>query len=220
MTPALRTLLALSLCDNYNRWIASLCEPHLEGWNNGEIGCGVGNVLQYLGDTVGIDSDKRMCLIARGITGSTRIFNESLADMHSSQHHNQGFCLVCVNVLEHIANDAVALRQIHDLLVPGGRLCLFVPAHRWLYGSVDSAVGHFRRYSKAELRQKMVDAGFSIQDLRWFNPLGIFGWAASNALRLRHPSLLSVMLFDKMVPILRKWQRPPTGLSLFAVGVK
>lgn len=222
MTPALRTLLALSLCDNYNKWIGDLCRPHLgDGIANAEIGCGVGNVLQYLGDTtVGFDPDNRVCMIARGVTGSPRIFNESLEAMHASQDHNQADCLVCVNVLEHIEHDYVALCQMRDLLKPGGKLCLFVPAHPWLYGSVDKAVGHYRRYTRRGVLDKMRLAGFGIVDVRWFNPLGVAGWAVNNLLKQKHPSLLSVMAFDKLVPILRKWQRPPVGLSLFAVGEK
>jgi hypothetical protein len=67
MTPALRTLLALSLCDNYSRWIASRCLPHL-GERNIEVGCGIGNVLQYLPNTVGVDLDGRSCDLVHALT--------------------------------------------------------------------------------------------------------------------------------------------------------
>jgi SAM-dependent methyltransferase len=215
VTPALRTLLALSLCENYNHWIADACRPFL-GYINIEVGCGIGNVMQHLGgNVVGMDVDEKRCALANALT-NLPTFTASLTEPSKVLYNT----VVCVNVLEHLPDDLAALKSIRSMLVPGGHLCLFVPAHPWLLGSVDRAVGHYRRYTMAGLRSKMVDAGFTVTEMHWFNPVGILGWAANNLLRREHPSLWNVMIFDKAVPILRLWQRPFTGLSIFAVGEK
>jgi hypothetical protein len=89
-----------------------------------------------------------------------------------------------------------------------------------LFGSVDRAVGHYRRYTMKELRDKMVAAGFTVTRIEYMNPVGIIGWAVSNLLRRQHPSLWSVMAFDQLVSVLKHLKRPLTGLSVFVVGTK
>ena len=59
--------------------------------------------------------------------------------------------IVCLNVLEHVEDDRGALRRLHAALAPGGRLLLLVPAHEWLYGAIDRAIDHHRRYERAGL---------------------------------------------------------------------
>ncbi len=56
--------------------------------------------------------------------------------------------IITVNTLEHIKDDFEALVNIHKILKEDGRLIVFVPALRELYGSLDRALGHYRRYSK------------------------------------------------------------------------
>ena len=62
-------------------------------------------------------------------------------------------------MLEHIPDDARALACIHRLLAPGGRLLLLVPAERYLYGTLDRALGHYRRYQRARPRFGPVSKG-------------------------------------------------------------
>jgi SAM-dependent methyltransferase len=216
MTPALRTLLALSLCDNYSRWIASRCLPHL-GERNIEVGCGIGNVLQYLPNTVGVDPDGRSCDLVHALTEKIAV-RFTLSELRKSAHDFDA--VVCINVLEHIEDDLEALSQMRGLLKPGGYACILVPAHQWLYGSLDASVGHVRRYGKSELQSKMVAAGFTVTRIEYMNPVGIIGWAVSNLLRRQHPSLWSVMAFDQLVSVLKHLKRPLTGLSVFVVGAK
>ncbi|GIK82041.1 MAG: methyltransferase domain-containing protein [Pseudorhodoplanes sp.] len=72
--------------------------------------------------------------------------------------------VVMQNVLEHIEDDAVALREVARLLRPNGLLVLEVPAGPQFYDSFDRLVGHFRRYRMRELTAKVRDAGFEILD--------------------------------------------------------
>jgi SAM-dependent methyltransferase len=66
------------------------------------------------------------------------------------------------DVLEHIDRDEEALRAMLEALRPGGGLVVTVPQHRWLWSEADAFAGHARRYTRGELTQRMLDAGFEL----------------------------------------------------------
>lgn len=72
------------------------------------------------------------------------------------------------DVLEHIEDDADALRRLRRMLVRGGRLYVTVPAHRWLWTSVDVTAGHHRRYTRRTLRRALTEAGFEVSFLSYY----------------------------------------------------
>lgn len=82
-----------------------------------------------------------------------------------------------LNVLEHIEDDAAALKSIYDAMAPGGRLLLYVPAFMQIYTEVDRQVGHYRRYTMPELMGKLETAGFAVDEARYVDSLGFFAWA-------------------------------------------
>src|SRR5207237_8366385 len=106
----------------------------------------------------------------------------------------------------------------------GGALCLFVPARQEIYAPLDKDFGHFRRYSKSELRAKLSRAGFDIVRLSYFNFIGYFAWWFIFCLmRKRTFKPSSVRGFDKLVfPVVHfvesKIVRPPIGQSLVAIA--
>src|SRR5262249_34691873 len=129
--------------------------------------------------------------------------------------------IVCFNVLEHIADDESTLRRLRELLAADGALLLLVPAHPFLYGTIDEAFGHERRYTKPELDRKLRDAGFGPAVLRHANPVGALGWLAQSRIRRRaRMSYNGLDLYDRMVPALRTLDTLPlpVGLSLWAVA--
>ena len=131
--------------------------------------------------------------------------------------------VVCINVLEHIPDDAGVLRAFAGILPSGGYLLLLVPAHPVLFGSLDRTVGHVRRYRANELRRALIDAGFAAAAVRYVNPVGALGWLVSaRLLRREHVPEGSLRLFDRVVPLLRAFDRIPLpfGLSVWAVARK
>jgi SAM-dependent methyltransferase len=129
--------------------------------------------------------------------------------------------VVCANVLEHVADDAASLRAMRAVLAPGGRVVLIVPALRALYGTIDVAIGHHRRYSRAEIDAKLRAAGLEVEHVSYFNLLGVAGWwLNARVLRRRSVPGLQARLNDRLVPLLRLERRlkPPIGMSLLAVG--
>jgi SAM-dependent methyltransferase len=129
--------------------------------------------------------------------------------------------VVCLNVLEHVADDRRALRRLHDVLAPGGRLLLLVPAHRRLHGSIDRAIGHVRRYERVDLEARLREAGFEVEAAAFLNRAGAVGWYLNSVLlRRRRVPGVQVRLQDLLVPLMRaEGALPlPFGLSLLAVG--
>ena len=71
-----------------------------------------------------------------------------------------------LNVLEHIEDDAAALRSLHAKLTDGGKLLIYVPAFPVLYTSMDAKVGHVRRYTRDTLMTRVTAAGFQHRSRR------------------------------------------------------
>jgi hypothetical protein len=125
--------------------------------------------------------------------------------------------------LEHIEQDETALRDIYDLLEPGGRLLLLVPAHPWLYGSLDQHLGHRRRYRREELRKRLETTGFRVVYLQYFNRIGILGWFLNSRIfRRKGLSSFQLRIYNLFVPLfkLERFFPLPFGISLLAVGEK
>ncbi len=66
------------------------------------------------------------------------------------------------DVIEHIPDDAAALRAFHRMLAPGGRVYVTVPAHAWLWSSADDHAGHQRRYTKPGIRDLFTRCGYDV----------------------------------------------------------
>lgn len=224
------TLNQLSSINRYNRWMYDQFAACL-GQKILEVGSGTGNITQFL------------------LTGNRQVFatdvlpnyHEELQIRFAGNHNIQigSFDLdriaprefvaspfdtvVCLNVLEHIEDDLFALRQMYESLQPGGHLALLVPAHQFLFGAFDKAVGHFRRYDKSGLRGRLVEAGFTVKSLKFFNAAATLPWFINGRLLQRdYLPNEQVSLADKLVPILKleKLFGPPFGISLIAIAQK
>ncbi len=66
------------------------------------------------------------------------------------------------DVIEHIEEDQRALEQMYRALKPGGGLLITVPQHQFLWSQIDAISHHKRRYEKADLLEKIANAGFRI----------------------------------------------------------
>jgi len=129
-----------------------------------------------------------------------------------------------VNVLEHIEHDAAEITTAVNLLEPGGRLCVFVPAMPSLYGSLDYKSGHYRRYTAQRLARLFREAGLTDIDVRYFDLLGVAPyWLMYRVLNVSRLDRVSSNGYDRVVvPLSRALQRvlrrPPRGKNLIAVA--
>jgi SAM-dependent methyltransferase len=121
------------------------------------------------------------------------------------------------NVLEHIEDDGAAAAAMARALRPGGRLMALVPAHPRLYGSLDRAYGHVRRYTPERLRSLARDAGLQVERLSYFNALGILGWWARSRVGARSLGAGSLRAYEALLALWRPIEQRielPVGLSL------
>ncbi|WP_298805062.1 bifunctional 2-polyprenyl-6-hydroxyphenol methylase/3-demethylubiquinol 3-O-methyltransferase UbiG [uncultured Pseudokineococcus sp.] len=127
------------------------------------------------------------------------------------------------NVLEHIEDDAGALRRLARLVEPGGTVVMFVPAYMQLYGDFDRRVGHVRRYTPATLRGAFERAGLAPRLVRPVNLLGgVAWWAAVRRGGVGTPKPGLVRVYDGVVvPVTRLLEKvvtPPFGQSVLGVA--
>ena len=215
----------------YLEWQMSRFLPDL-GQRILEIGCGVGGIVDLLPPkqmVVGIDIEDEVLRYAAERHGARaecrfeRLDFTALTDDDRSRLAAVRFdTIVCINLLEHIEDDVAALETMRSLLAPGGVLALLVPAHPALYGAYDKADGHFRRYRKRELDEKLRRAGFTPTWLRHFNAVGAVGWWIKyRLLRSEVHGGTDFRLMNALLPLLRPLERlipPPFGLSLTTVA--
>jgi len=133
--------------------------------------------------------------------------------------------IIYVNVLEHVPDDEGELRAVHRALAPGGRVFIFVPAFRWLYGGFDRRVAHVRRYTRPELEGKCAAAGFHVLKSVYFDLAGVAPWWIKYRL-LKSDSMEPglVKLYDRcFVPLVKVAERvvpPPLGKNVLLVAEK
>jgi glycosyltransferase involved in cell wall biosynthesis len=223
------TIRRLDSLKRYNKWIWERLRPFI-GQRVLEVGAGSGTMTRFLyGRELIVATDKETPYLDRLRNRFRRkpgIIIERL-DLDSDDALDltrYSFDTVtCINVLEHTNDDVAALRRVHALLQPGGRVVVFVPAGRDLFGSLDKGVGHQRRYERDEIIAKLGEAGFDIDDVSYQNQVAKMAWWVNSKL-LRRNALPSAQsrFFDYLVPLLQKVEgdHPSSGLSLIAIGRK
>jgi glycosyltransferase involved in cell wall biosynthesis len=222
-----RTLVRLARADRYNRWVFDQLAPWL-GERVLEIGAGIGSFTRYLvGRELIVATDlnpRYLRMIANSFEPHTRVevLPLDLRDFDPAPLAARGIdTILCLNVLEHVDDDAAALRRMHATLAPGGRLLLLVPAHPRLYGAIDRAIHHHRRYGRADLGARLEAAGFRVEHTAFLNRPGALGWYLNGVL-LRRSGVpgIQVRLQNLLVPLLRLEHVAPLpfGLSLLVVA--
>jgi glycosyltransferase involved in cell wall biosynthesis len=212
-----------------NRWILEQFRQYI-GKRVLEAGCGIGNFTELLLDRerlLCLDNDPLYVEMANWRLGhlenvTTLLRDLSQPDAYGDLAGEHLDTVVCLNVLEHIAPDEQVLRAYYDLLEPGGHAIILVPAHMWLYGPCDEAIGHVRRYSHAELHTKMQAAGFEVVMMEEFNRLGVPGWWLNKQLGRRDLNPRQMRLFELLLPLAKGMEalKLGRGLSLIGVGRK
>lgn len=214
---------------NYRRWLFEQVAPFV-GSRILEVGAGIGNYTEFL-----LDSEVIVCVEVHGEAASllqARFRPDPRVVVHhgdildpASRSLGKYRCdtAICFNVLEHIGDDLGALKNIAQILVPGGRLLLIVPALPFLFGTMDRALEHKRRYAVSSLRSVLTQAGYGIESISWMNLLGIAAWLLNGRiLRRSEESVAQIAFYDRVVvPRLRVIERmmcPPVGLSLVCVA--
>ncbi len=157
-----------------------------------DVGCGTGAVLDELAalgypQILGTDLDPHAialtatrlpegACVARAVAEALPLADSSV-DVLSS-----------LDVVEHLRDDVLALREYRRVLRPGGTLVLAVPAYMWAWSEHDVELGHERRYVRAELEEVVTAAGFVDVRARYFH-----SWLVPLAFALRRTPLRALV---------------------------
>ena len=226
----LSALVSMRGARRYNDWVFRKLAPYL-GDRIFEAGSGIGNVTQHLLQkelVVATDVNQMYLATLANVfhdCPNVRVEKFDLSDPagYDKFARDKFDTVLCINVLEHIEPDEQALKGFYRMLPPGGRVIILVPQGKWLFGPMDAALGHKRRYSKRELVSKMEQAGFKVEKLSGINRVSSLPWFFNGKI-LRRKSIpgIQVKIFDSFVTFARILDRvlPVPALSLIAVGRK
>ena len=197
-----------------------------------DIGCGTGAMLEEWmaqGPAVGTDLSPVALRFCRK-RGLRRVLLADATHLPFAEGTFAG--ISAMDVLEHIADDAAAMRECHRVCAPGGMMLITVPALRWLWSTRDERLAHQRRYHRAELMTVARQAGFTLVKCSYSSLSLFFPFAAIvllNRLMSRTPDfrqdvprlsgkanriLLALLLAEQW---LLRWVNYPFGVSLFCV---
>lgn len=168
------------------------------------------------------------CAEALALIPDTLVAEKRVGDARALPYADQSFdVVVAADLLEHIADDATVVREIHRVLNVGGSFVLTVPAFNWLFSARDTALGHVRRYNQQMLTSLLTN--FSQVDLGYWN-CALFVPVAIQRLMARHAKpgletftvpawinacLLTVLRLENW--LIAKRVRLPVGITLYAV---
>ncbi len=231
----LETLQRLSIANRYNKWmydsIKRFCfDPLLE------IGSGIGSISGFFIDDeqkiMLSDTEVEFCnFLSREFQDNSNLLGIVKIDLvHKdfdsvySNHFGKFSSVFSLNVVEHIDDDNLALKNAAKFLKPGGNLVILVPAYQILFNSIDRSLGHFRRYTKSGLTSLFKQNDFEIIHKKYFNLVGIIAWLISGAIQNNKsipPGQLK--LYNFFVPLFKMIDKMifhSAGLSVIVTGRK
>ncbi len=207
---------------NWKRYWRSQIVSFLEG-DVLEVGAGIGNNTRGLRSDgqrrwVCLEPDKLLLAQMRSDFEASppparcEPVEGTLADLDQGQRFH---AILYVDVLEHIPDDRAELERAASHLLPGGHLVILSPAHQWLFSKFDSAIGHFRRYTKASLLA-LTPAGLTPRRSRYLDSCGLW-LSLGNRLLARQslPTPKQILFWDRVVIPISRILDPLLG---YAVG--
>ena len=199
----------------WKRYYANILKPSIKG-NVLEVGAGIGSTTEYLCDG---SQAKWLCLEPDPSLFEklqNKIQNKELPPccyavkgvISDLQKDIKFDTILYIDVIEHIENDAVELRQAKEILTEGGHLIVLVPAHQFLYSPFDKTIGHFRRYNKKRLLSA-IPTDLQLRKLVYLDSIGLLASLMNKFfLRQDYPTIRQINFWNKvMVPISKTTDR-------------
>ncbi len=196
---------------NWKAYVASELGRHLSG-RVVEVGAGLGATTAALcnsgvSDWLCLEPDPEMARrVANDITeGLLPVVCRSRCGVVEDLGGEEYFDVALfIDVLEHIEDDREELQRVARRMDSGGRIVVLSPAHQWLFSPFDAAIGHFRRYRRADA-VKLNPAGWILERADYLDSAGLV-LSLVNKLLLRRamPTLGQVLVWDRaVVPVSR-----------------
>ena len=225
---------------NYDKYQFSLFKKYLGG-RILEIGAGGGRIsnlvirdIQFEEFVISEPSPNFMARLKQRFAGTPKTYLapgelDDVAKMYPSLFD----VTFSVHVMEHVEDHVSFVRQQLDLLRPGGRLIILVPALQFLYSTLDKNIGHFRRYNKSSLRAVFKGMPVRIDKLFYSNFLGVIGslyfsrirkveYQSSESERKRFFKVYQIFsqFFVPVIEVAERFVPVPIGLNLTLIATK
>jgi glycosyltransferase involved in cell wall biosynthesis len=215
----------LNRAPRFTGWMADVIRPFL-GNRVLEIGAGTGNMSVHLMPravywATDVNPNYLNYLVTlRSTRPYMRVAYTNATEPQSFPAGQSFDTVVCLNVVEHIEEDVLALQNIRNSLEEGGRAVILVPCGPRLYGTLDEVLGHVRRYTEASLANAATVAGFQVERMLKFNKAGVLGWWLNGrVLRKKTFDLGQIRVLNFLTPLFRALEPvlPLPPLSLIAI---
>lgn len=211
----------------FTTWMADQLRPWV-GRRVLEIGAGIGTMTKHFiprDRYVASDINPNYLRFLRSYSRGKPYLDVHKIDATDAEDFagfDQAFdTIIMLNVLEHLPEPERALKNLYNALEDGGRAIILVPQHDWLYGSLDEALEHVKRYSPTLLQEELEGAGFELESIFDFNRFTVPGWWFSGrVLKRREFSRLQMKIVDTLVPAIRRVDKklPWGAQSVIAVA--
>lgn len=167
---------AMAAAKRYNAFLLGLIDTYAPVKGSIlDFGAGVGTFAKM------VSAPERDIVCVEPDAGQAELLKQAgfqtFGDLHDIAADSIDF-IYSLNVIEHIEDDADAVRELLRILKPGGQVLIYVPALQVLYSSMDRKVGHFRRYDSAGLEALLSDCGFAVDRTAYADSLGYFATLA------------------------------------------
>ena len=212
-----------------NNWMYETIEPFCKGAVL-EVGSGTGNISEFFVtnkydiSVSDLRENYRIILKDKFNLPENKVLDLDIVapdfDIKSKELLNSFDSVFSLNVVEHIKDDDLAIKNMVKLLKPGGNLVILVPAYQALYNNFDTTLEHYRRYNKKSLTKLMGNYGEIISSF-YFNAVGTLGWWVSGKLfKNKMIPEGEMKLYNTLVPIIKivdKVTFNKVGLSVICV---
>ena len=215
----------LNRAPRFTRWMAEVIRPYI-GQTVLEIGAGIGNLTAQLIPRVlywATDVNPLYLMYLENVGRNRPYMKVGFTDAEqvATYPRDQKFdTVICLNVVEHLADDRGAVLNIRSALDAGGHAIILVPCGPNLYGTLDEVLGHQRRYTRDSLEKLIISANFELEKMIEFNRVGVVAWWVNGRLlRRRTFGLWQIKALNVMTPVFRAIDKvlPLPPLSLIAV---
>lgn len=199
-----------------------------------DVGCGVGSNLPLLKSmgfkVIGIDSESYGLSFAKNLS-EVLLINGDVLNLPVKSNSIE--LVIATDILEHLDDDSIGIKEIHRTLTREGKLILTVPAFDFLWGIQDVVGMHKRRYSKNEFLKKIEREGFTVLKSSYFNfflffpiflgrrLIRLFGLKIESENKINSPLINFFLrtLFG-IEPYILKYFSFPFGVSIFCIAKK
>ena len=213
------------LAQPYFRWQVSQFAGNI-GDRVADVGCGIGNLTPYFENAelyLAVDVDLKLLDELTTLNSHQSNIQTLPADLTAQDFSDQLRVydintIVCANLIEHIADDHLAISNLCSALPAGGKLNVLVPAMRSIYGTLDELDGHYRRYDKRSLQDAFEGLPLKVVSIRYFNAIGALGWwIKGRVIKQATHTTDNYRVMNLLIPFMRPFEsliRVPFGLSL------